>query len=836
MADKKVGGYDLEGARKAEISDADSLKHLSQIHNYDLAGARTAGISDEESLSHLATLAAPKAEVYEKESPEFFGGTVGAIGAAGAAGDILFSKGRPLFRAAEKMFGFEDPNAKVKPRVFSTPAEVAERAIQARMPKVDGGATQNYMMSGQYISPEGKPLYYGAGDTGDYSGARKAAERAIETEKMFPGMKVLQGGTPIALPQDLTTQVETQRAEAQRQQDIKNQQEVNRAAEQRAQMLAERNRLKDIQQRGKILTGTGTIGTTVGAPILGGYQVGSQGAQAYNRLSRDDLQLSDIASGATNVVGAGMGASSMLPGGRLRLPKAIASMGFSQLADVLDTRDPRRPKSVLEEKAAGGLVYLAKGKAVTEAKKAATDAAKKLSSKMSPGMSFGNVAPAYEQTVTNPLRNAFPGIYKRPDIIAQEAAARVAPESPALKQLFGVTRDDLYEMGRGRVGNVSGVLPGAAANPKGSRAAMDVMNPRNEQRLLDVLSEAEKYPSLVKGMDPWYIMDPVYRRMEELMGPEKARVAYQRLNTLTGMASPGSDVLTEMNRGTAANYLATQGRFDDFINYAGKPIGARGADFPEDLRAVLGHPYHKTAQAIPMQQYLDTGAVQMSSPKVPAYIQASGVPETGFQTDLPVGDAHWSRAVGLADTRGAATRKGQSVIPGASVSNPEMSTLAPWWKDKIAGEIGIESVPAQARAWGAFSPQTGVESPIGAPKIELLSMKIMEAANRLGVTPEQARDMVLKGEAYAGKKEGGSTTPAWQRSEGKSPSGGLNALGRASYKRETGGELKAPQPEGGSRKKSFCARMGGMKKKLTSSKTANDPDSRINKALRKWKC
>jgi len=84
--------------------------------------------------------------------------------------------------------------------------------------------------------------------------------------------------------------------------------------------------------------------------------------------------------------------------------------------------------------------------------------------------------------------------------------------------------------------------------------------------------------------------------------------------------------------------------------------------------------------------------------------------------------------------------------------------------------------------------------------------------------------------------EGGSTTPAWQRSEGKSPSGGLNALGRASYKRETGGTLKAPQPEGGSRKKSFCARMGGMKKKLTSSKTANDPDSRINKALRKWKC
>ena len=38
------------------------------------------------------------------------------------------------------------------------------------------------------------------------------------------------------------------------------------------------------------------------------------------------------------------------------------------------------------------------------------------------------------------------------------------------------------------------------------------------------------------------------------------------------------------------------------------------------------------------------------------------------------------------------------------------------------------------------------------------------------------------------------------------------------------------------RRKSFCARMSGMKKRLTSSETANDPDSRINKSLRKWNC
>jgi hypothetical protein len=77
---------------------------------------------------------------------------------------------------------------------------------------------------------------------------------------------------------------------------------------------------------------------------------------------------------------------------------------------------------------------------------------------------------------------------------------------------------------------------------------------------------------------------------------------------------------------------------------------------------------------------------------------------------------------------------------------------------------------------------------------------------------------------------------AWSRAEGKNPDGGLNQKGRDSYNREHGADLKAPQPEGGPRRDSFCARMQGMKDKLTSEKTANDPDSRINKSLRAWKC
>jgi len=79
---------------------------------------------------------------------------------------------------------------------------------------------------------------------------------------------------------------------------------------------------------------------------------------------------------------------------------------------------------------------------------------------------------------------------------------------------------------------------------------------------------------------------------------------------------------------------------------------------------------------------------------------------------------------------------------------------------------------------------------------------------------------------------------AWQRKEGKNQSGGLNEKGRKSYERENpGSDLKAPSKKvGNPRRKSFCARMKGMKKKLTSSKTARDPDSRINKSLRAWNC
>ena len=90
-------------------------------------------------------------------------------------------------------------------------------------------------------------------------------------------------------------------------------------------------------------------------------------------------------------------------------------------------------------------------------------------------------------------------------------------------------------------------------------------------------------------------------------------------------------------------------------------------------------------------------------------------------------------------------------------------------------------------------------------------------------------------------------TAAWQRKEGKDPKGGLNRKGVASYRAANPGSklsmavtTKPSKLKKGSKaaniRKSFCARITGMKKRLTSAKTARDPNSRINKSLRKWNC
>lgn len=83
----------------------------------------------------------------------------------------------------------------------------------------------------------------------------------------------------------------------------------------------------------------------------------------------------------------------------------------------------------------------------------------------------------------------------------------------------------------------------------------------------------------------------------------------------------------------------------------------------------------------------------------------------------------------------------------------------------------------------------------------------------------------------------------WQKVNRQDKTDGLSPSAVKAYRRENPGSKlqtavteKNPKGKRASRRKSFCSRMSGMKKRLTSAETARDPDSRINKALRRWNC
>ncbi len=137
-----------------------------------------------------------------------------------------------------------------------------------------------------------------------------------------------------------------------------------------------------------------------------------------------------------------------------------------------------------------------------------------------------------------------------------------------------------------------------------------------------------------------------------------------------------------------------------------------------------------------------TGVVDMDSPKVPLYVQSSGVPATGFQTRLPVPDAHYTRILGMPDVR-------RTADPEVSMKMNEYRSVGPWFREEVARPLEMEAVPAQALLWGTGSGATGVNSPIGAPQLEMLSQHIGNVARHYRVSPETARDLILQGTLYS---------------------------------------------------------------------------------------
>ena len=127
-------------------------------------------------------------------------------------------------------------------------------------------------------------------------------------------------------------------------------------------------------------------------------------------------------------------------------------------------------------------------------------------------------------------------------------------------------------------------------------------------------------------------------------------------------------------------------------------------------------------------------------------------------------------------------------------------------------------------------------------KAQFRLMKAVESnpkvAKKVGMEPSVAAEYT---ESNVGKKSYGKLPekkakggPSLAVGRGEklpvSKGAGLTEKGRAKYNRETGSNLKAPQPQGGKRKDSFCARMAGVVEH------SKGDAERAKASLRRWKC
>jgi hypothetical protein len=321
------------------------------------------------------------------------------------------------------------------------------------------------------------------------------------------------------------------------------------------------------------------------------------------------------------------------------------------------------------------------------------------------------------------------------------------PESPHLKEIFGKSREDLHDdaVARGEV-EPKTPIPGIAPKGKGSAHANDVTTPENAERIRNIINSYKEHdPSGYHGMVGWYEMGAMHDSIKKILGGNEklADKVYHNLNSFTSYASPMSSVGPEITRGTAAATMAAEGNFKKFAEQGGLPQDKA----PSALKAKNfelgneGHAMHSNAHAGAMSRFNDTGQ-EANAVKTGTYRRSGDAPARGnsdYQNTVPVGDSHWSRGVGLADVRASKAFEG-------SAGGPEMKVLAPWYHDEVARhpDVNLPSTSAQAVQWGALSKETGVNSPIGAPKLEIWADKIAEAAKREGIAPKAMWERIVK--------------------------------------------------------------------------------------------
>lgn len=856
-----------------------------------------------------------------EQIPEAMGYGLGALGLGYGVAEEGLKGTRNAIKWAERALAGRQPQVGINPNIPAAPTAPGNLA-----------PTQKYgqAMHGGVYTP-----------SLDMSDIYQAGKEATHFQQANPSWEVKQG-SGLAVPKPSL-------------------------AEQRAQINAERAAEKTIQGRAKQLgskiaestpaKAAGLFGR-IAAPAYGGYQLGTQGTKAYNRLTNPQ-GAGDVAAGITNIVGAGAGATSILPG-KYRLPGAIVSGLSSAAADALATK-----RKEAEEKATGGLVGYAGGSKVVQG---GLEAAKKLfvpkptkvvrasealgphegkylnltqSDRMrSTGGDLGGPGFSKFQLENPDYAGAAWGVGNKPTASGIVNINKRYPEGQAIwapmigseaqhrsnQHVYDALTDEFnrqVSMGKLTPELREAMNKRLASTPKYSHLGLneiDVANPEHVKNLGNTFDRRAAISEVLGGEGVGGRKGQIFDYpgvMQEMTDPMTIGAPTHsmgtRLFTLSNEVEHRPDlhsafpfILKGEDMGVAFNPVPKELAYPSWINMA-KEFTGREPGYMELTRGIKGQ--GKPFQFID-EKYLRTleEAGHAEGGQIQGYAGGKKVIEAGlkalepeqtvkayklFRTDpkapeslfplfvnankpVPIGQWLPAEAGELTQAGKVKSKIGDLAYrPGWHAGDMPIAThiggksspdlTAPdfrpsnqvWAEVEMPADVDWQSIAmerAQRNKAGDIIPRTAHITdtiPEGGhyryktnPNMTgdwLIggSMKV----NRV-LTPEEVMAInEAKGvadlprfEPLPKKAEGGSTTPAWQRKEGKNPEGGLNAIGRASYNRETGGNLKAPQPEGGPRKKSFCARMEGMKKKNTSAETANDPDSRINKSLRKWKC
>ena len=249
----------------------------------------------------------------------------------------------------------------------------------------------------------------------------------------------------------------------------------------------------------------------------------------------------------------------------------------------------------------------------------------------------------------------------------------------------------------------------------------------------------------------------------------------------------------------------------------------------ETRKPPVNETLHKLAVVLSQvlqQQIADEQAAAQGqeAQQVPQNVNMKQYAQPASATPLPMGMAQ------------AQSQQMQAAMPGAAPQ--AQAPQAPAAPQKTAN---VSPMPAGPQAPAAAPTPAPVGGKGGLKPIKPITPKSSPNFNPIQAYSGLSSSGVIDGNASLGVKKTASS-PAWQRSAGKNDEGGLNEKGRKSYEREHGGNLKAPvtekNPKGKAKKRqnSFCSRMCGMKRVNTGASTAKDPDSRINKSLRKWNC